>query len=231
MKDKLKKLFNGQGFDLNDVQLGQFEKFYHFLASENEKYNLTAITDENEVIKKHFLDSVLPANELTFGATIVDVGSGAGFPGIPLKILRPDLKITLIDSLQKRVNFLNQAIHLLNLQNITAIHIRAEDFAAQNRENFDYAVSRAVAQTNTLLEYMLPLVKVGGVALLYKSTKAQDELAEAKKAIGILGGIYQKTLNYQLDDMTRCVILIKKATLCPRQYPRGKNLPKTKPII
>lgn len=230
MKDKLKKLFSEQGFELNYLQLDQFEKFYHFLVAENQKYNLTAITDKDEVIKKHFLDSILPASELNFGATVVDVGSGAGFPGIPLKILRPDLKITLIDSLQKRVNFLNQAINLLNLQNITAIHTRAEDFAVKNREKFDYAVSRAVAQTNTLLEYMLPLVKVGGVALLYKSTKAQDELVEATKAIGTLGGTHQKTLNYQLDDMTRCVVLIKKTSLCPKQYPRGKNLPKTKPI-
>lgn len=230
MKDKLKVMFNEHGFELSALQLEQFEQFYHFLVAENEKFNLTAITSEDEVIKKHFLDSVLPVKEFPLGAKVIDVGSGAGFPGIPLKILRQDLEVTLIDSLQKRVNFLNQAIDLLNLKNITAIHTRAEDFAAKQREKYDIAVSRAVAQTNTLLEYLLPLIKIGGKALIYKSTKAQEELAEAKNAIKTLGGAFENITNYQIDDMTRCVVIIKKISPCPKQYPRGKNLPKTMPI-
>lgn len=231
MKEKLSQSFTRYGFELNDVQLSQFEQYYKFLIEENQKYNLTTIINEDEVITKHFLDSVLPANEINRNAHVIDIGSGAGFPGIPLKILRPDIKIILLDSLQKRVNFLNQVINLLHLQEITAIHARAEDYASSARENFDYAVSRAVAQTNTLVEYLLPLVKIGGHALLYKSQKADEELVSAQNAIKTLGGRIEKSLNFEINDTKRNIVIIKKISLCPKQYPRGKNLPKTKPII
>ena len=231
MKDRLSQVFAQYNIILNEKQCEQFQKYYQFLIEENQKYNLTAITEEDEVITKHFLDSVLPEKEILTGASVVDVGSGAGFPGIPLKILRPDLKIILVDSLQKRVNFLNQVINLLNLQEITAVHARAEDYALKNREKFDYAVSRAVAQSNTLVEYLLPLVKIGGYALLYKSQKVEEEIGVAEKAITVLGGKVEQTLSFEIADMKRTIIVLKKVTNCPRQYPRGKNLPKTKPII
>ena len=155
-------IFNKYNFKIDKKQAEKFELFYQFLIKENEKYNLTAITDKKEVIFKHFLDSVLAEKNISKNAKIIDVGSGAGFPAIPLKILRSDLEIVMLDSLNKRVNFLNEAIKILDLKNISAVHGRAEDFIKNNREKFDYATARAVAPLNTLLEYLLPYVKVNG---------------------------------------------------------------------
>ncbi len=233
MKEKIKNIFNKYGFELKEQQLDQFEKFYNYLIEENKKFNLTAITEEDDVILKHFLDSVLPIKEFKQNANLIDIGSGAGFPGLPIKIVRPDIKMVLLDSLQKRINFLNEAIKLLDLSKIEAVHVRAEDYAAKNREMFDYATSRAVAQTNTLAEYMLPFVKVGGIAVLYKSSKIDEELNMAKNAISTLGGSLSSVLNFEIDELEteRRVILIKKNKKTPEKYPRGKNLPKTKPIM
>lgn len=232
MKELIKEIFEKYNFSLNETQIEQFEKYYNYLVQENEKYNLTAITQPLDVIVKHFIDSVLPEKSIEKNATIIDIGTGAGFPGIPLKILRNDLKVTLLDSLQKRINFLNNLIEILGLSNIKAFHGRAEDFVANKREKYDYAVSRAVANLATLSEYMLPYVKVGGKAIMYKGNKLQDELQAGENAIKILGGETEKIEKYYLaeEESNREVLIIKKIKPTNKKYPRGKNLPKTKPL-
>ena len=233
MKEKLKKIFEKYKILLNENQLLQFEKYYQFLVEENKKYNLTSITDEEDVVFKHFLDSVLPEKYITSNASCIDVGTGAGFPAIPLKIVRPDLFVCMVDSLQKRVNFLNQTINMLGLKNIEAHHARAEDFAVKNREKFDFALSRAVAQVPTLSEYLLPFVKIGGKVIMYKSQKVEEELCSGEKAIKVLGGKVEDFIKMRIDeiDAERNFIVIKKVQNTPQKYPRGKNLPKTKPIL
>lgn len=233
MKEKIKKMFEKYNILLNKNQILQFEKYYQFLVEENKKYNLTSITEEDDVIFKHFLDSVLPEKLIDKNARCVDVGSGAGFPAIPLKIVRPDLEICMVDSLQKRVNFLNQTINLLKLENITACHARVEDFAIKNREKFDYALSRAVAQVPTLAEYLIPLVKVNGKVIMYKSQKVEEELMTGEKAIKELGGQVEQVIKMNIEEIEaeRNFIVIKKVQKTPQKYPRGKNLPKIKPIL
>ncbi len=232
MKEICKNLFKKHNIELNDAQLEAFEKFFEMLVETNKVLNLTAITEPNEVALKHFLDSVLPYELFEKDAKVVDVGTGAGFPAIPLKILRPDLQFELVDSLQKRVNFLENVIKNLNLPKISAIHSRAEDFANKNREKFDYAVARAVAPLNTLVEYLLPLVKFGGCAIIYKSAKLQQEMADAKKAIEILGAKVEKIQNFSLEenDMERNILILRKVKSTPAKYPRDKNKPKLSPI-
>ena len=233
MKEKIKKIFEKYNILLNKNQILQFEKYYQFLVEENKKYNLTSITEEDDVIFKHFLDSVLPEKLIDKNAKCVDVGSGAGFPAIPLKIVRPDVEICMVDSLQKRVNFLNQTINLLKLENTTAFHARVEDFAIKNREKFDYALSRAVAQVPTLAEYLIPLVKVNGKVIMYKSQKVEEELMAGEKAIKELGGQVAQVIKMNIEEIEaeRNFIVIKKVQKTPQKYPRGKNLPKTKPIL
>ena len=231
MEKSIKKIFLDSKIEISEIQEKQFEIYYNFLISENEKYNLTAITNYEDVIKKHFIDSVIPYKLIEKNAKIIDVGTGAGFPGVPLKILRPDLDVTLIDSLNKRINFLNQLIEKLQLKNIRAYHFRAEDFCVKNREKFNYSMSRAVARTNILSEYLLPFIKKGGYALFYKSQDIEEELKEGEKAITILGGKLQKIENFDIDGNKRSIVFVKKISNTPAVYTRGKNLPKTKPII
>ncbi len=209
-----------------------FEKYFEKLVSYNEKVNLTAITEKEQVFNKHFLDSILPIKEVKLNAKIVDVGTGAGFPSLPIKIVRPDVELTMVDSLNKRINFLNELTTELNIST-NNIHSRAEDFAKTNREKFDVAVARAVAKLNTLLEYLLPLVKLGGIVLAFKGSNFQEEIDEAKNALAILGGEYVKTLHFELpnNEGERNIIIIKKIKETPKQYPRDKNLPKLKPIL
>lgn len=228
----LKSIFEKYGINLEDRQIKQFEMYFEHLIKTNEKMNLTAITEENEVLIKHFLDSCLPVNEFERNKSVIDVGSGAGFPSIPLKIVRPDLEICMIDSLNKRINFLNETIELLKLNKISATHFRAEDFAKENREMFDYAVARAVAPLNTLVEYLLPFVKVGGKAIVYKSQKLEEELVLSKNAIRTLGGEIEevKTFFIEEGELERNVLIIKKTKPTPTKYPRDKNRPKTNPI-
>ena len=224
------ELFRKYGISLKSEDEIRFLAYYEFLIQKNSEFNLTAITDRYEVIVKHFLDSSILCPYLKKG-TILDVGSGAGFPGMPIKIVREDMEVTLLDSLNKRVNFLNETIDLLKLSNVSAVHARIEDY--KEKEKFDYVVSRAVSQTNTLLEYLLPFVKVGGYAVLYKSKKFDEEIMESHKALEILGGKIEKIEKINIEEINaeRYLVFIKKIKSSPKNYPRGKNLPKIKPII
>lgn len=228
----LQKIFEKYGINLSKEQEEQFDKYFSMLVETNRVMNLTAITEESEVLIKHFLDSALPEKFIPQNSTVVDVGSGAGFPAIPLKIVRPDLKIYMVDSLNKRINFLNSVIKELNLQNTYAFHDRAEDFAVKNREKFDVAVARAVASLNTLSEYLLPLVKVGGRAVIYKSTKLEEEIEESREAISVLGAKIDSIEKFVIEEenLERNILVLSKISQTPKKYPRNKNQPKLNPI-
>ena len=222
---------------LSDVQLQQFEEYYDLLIQWNEVMNLTAITDYEEVITKHFLDSLalVKSQKALAGKTLLDLGTGAGFPGIPLKIAFPDLEILLVDSLNKRINFLNEVIQKLGLKKITALHARAEELGRKQeyREHFDYCVSRAVARLVSLSEYCLPFTKVGGYFIPYKSEKTSEEIEEAKFAISVLGGKLDSIVSFQLPetDMERTLIQIKKTKDTPKTYPRAGGKPAKSPLM
>ncbi len=224
------------GVELNENQLMQFQKYYEMLIEWNEKINLTAITDFDEVLKKHFLDSIAIGRLLDTGAdlTVLDIGTGAGFPGIPIKIAFPKTKVSLLDSLNKRVNFLNEVIHELGLENINAFHGRAEDFAKKDlmREKFDLVVSRAVANLSSLSEFCLPYVKVGGKFVSYKSEKALEELETSNNAITILGGGNVRTDEFLLPgtDFNRTFVVIEKIKETPAKYPRKAGTPVKQPL-
>lgn len=213
------------------------EKFYNYMLSLlewNKKINLTAITEPNDVILKHFVDSFTIHDYIKKDAKMIDVGTGAGFPGVPLAILRDDIRVTLIDSLQKRINFLNEIIATLGLQNIEAIHTRAEELAQNEkyREQYDVVTSRAVANMSTLLEYMLPFSKVEGVCVCMKGSNVEEELASAEKAARVLGGRLEKREEFFLSnqDNKRNIIIIRKISNTPKQYPRGQGKPAKMPI-
>lgn len=232
--------------ELSDHQVNQFITYYELLTEWNSFMNLTAITDFDEVCKKHFVDSIslIKAKEDIFhitgkdlekdALTIIDVGTGAGFPGIPLKIVFPHLKITLLDSLNKRVKFLNEVIEKLQLKGITAVHGRAEDFARKEnyRNHFDLALSRAVANMSTLSEYCIPFVKAEGLFIPYKSEKISEELANANNALSILGGVITKQIEYTLpeSDYYRNLVIIQKKKDTPKKYPRKAGLPSKEPL-
>lgn len=207
-----------------------FDIYYQELVSYNEKVNLTAITEKEDVFIKHFLDSILAVEYLPNNAKIVDVGTGAGFPSLPLKIVKPDVDLTMVDSLNKRITFLNLLTNKLNLKTKN-IHSRAEDFCKNNREKFDVAVARAVAKLNTLAEYLLPLVKVGGLMIAYKGVD-DAEIEESDYAINVLGGKIKEIKHFTLPDNKgeRNLIVIEKIKPTPKLYPRDKNLPKLKPL-
>ncbi len=231
--DKLNYLigqFNKYNIDLNNEQASKLVKFYEMLVETNKFMNLTSITEWEDVVIKHFVDSCLPYLHFRQNSTIIDIGAGAGFPSIPLKVVRPDLKITMLDSLQKRVNFLNKAIIELQLQNINALHSRCEDYAFVSRETFDYSIARAVADLPVLCEYCLPFVKLGGQMVAYKGN-VLDELNRSNYAIEVLGGKFNKIINYNLENQNRDVVIIDKIKNTPTKYPRGKNKPRLNPLI
>lgn len=230
---------------LSDSQVEQFVTYYELLVEKNLIMNLTAITDFNEVLKKHFIDSLslvkisdldsryfLNFSDQEF--SLIDIGTGAGFPGIPLKIAFPNLKVTLMDSLNKRVDFLNEVIDVLKLDEINVIHGRAEDYAKPDklREKYDLCVSRAVANLSTLSEYCLPYVKIGGRFISYKSEKAADEIKESEYAIGILGGQIEKQIDFKLpdSDIYRNLVVVEKVSETPSGYPRKAGTASKKPL-
>lgn len=224
------------GIDLNDFQLNQFHHYYEMLVEKNKVMNLTAITERAEVIDKHFVDSlalVKTGVDLT-DQKILDLGTGAGFPGVPLKIAFPNLRITLLDSLNKRVRFLNEVIDALDLKDINAIHGRAEDFAKQKeyREQFDYVVSRAVANLSVLSEYCVPYVREKGYFLPYKSGNIKEELDQSKKAIQVFGGLVEDIVSFEIPDtgLSRTILKIRKEKVTPKRFPRKAGLPAKEPI-
>ncbi|MDP4133054.1 MAG: 16S rRNA (guanine(527)-N(7))-methyltransferase RsmG [Bacillota bacterium] len=223
------------GINLSLFEEEQFKKYAELLLQYNKVVNLTAITDLPEIEEKHFLDSVctLSAKEFKENAKVIDVGSGAGFPGLPIKIARPDLEVILLDSLKKRVEFLEAVIKELNLKNIEAIHMRAEDAGSDllYREKFDVAVSRAVADLSVLTEYCLPFVKVGGTFIALKGPKPEEEIDRAQKAISLLGGEFEEKIPIILPDgIAHSLIIIRKLRQAPANYPRKAGKPTKKPL-
>ena len=230
-KDGLKEL----QIELNEKQISQFLKYYELLVETNKVMNLTAITEFDEVVEKHFLDSLSLCRvyDLKIDAKILDLGTGAGFPGIPLKIAFPNLKVTLLDSLNKRINFLNEVIQALELEKIQAVHGRAEDAAHDNvsRETFDFCVSRAVANLSTLSEYCLPFVKVGGWFVPYKSGKLEEEMKTGKGAIRKLGGELEDVISFHLaNEDERNLVRIHKTERTGKKYPRKAGTPSREPL-
>ncbi len=256
------------GLNLSDQQLSQFMEYYKLLVEWNSFMNLTAITDFDEVVLKHFTDSLAIYQYSEFRkffnsvnnaidtihivndniamndtnarkdmkdiVSLIDVGTGAGFPGIPLKIMFPELKITLLDSLQKRIHFLDTVIEKLDLKDITTIHGRAEDYGKNSkyREQYNFCVSRAVANLSVLSELCIPFVKKNGYFIAYKSEKVKEELTGSEKAISVLGGKAENQLEYKLpdSDINRALLLIKKIEATPKQYPRKAGIPEKRPI-
>lgn len=225
------------GISLNEEQRQQFIVFYEYLVEKNKVMNLTGITEFQEVLVKHFLDSLacVKAVDMKNVKRVMDIGTGAGFPGVPLKIAFPHLEACLLDSLKKRVNFLEETFALLKLTDITAIHGRAEEFAKNKayRESFDLCVSRAVSNLVTLSEYCLPYVKPGGSFISYKSGTVQEEVEQAEKAVKILGGKIRDVVYFQLPDseIQRSLVVIEKIKATPGKYPRKAGTPLKEPLI
>nr|WP_297766901.1 16S rRNA (guanine(527)-N(7))-methyltransferase RsmG [uncultured Butyrivibrio sp.] len=245
MRDKYASMIadlNTFGVEISDKQLQQFNTYYELLVKWNEVMNLTAITDFEDVCKLHFVDSISACQFFDFSSddySLIDIGTGAGFPGIPLKIVFPNLRITLFDSLNKRLNFLNEVIDKLDLNDqgsIVTLHGRAEDFASTKkdslRETFDIAVSRAVANMSTLCEYCLPYVKVGGNFIAFKSEKATEELGKAKGAIHLLGGKLTSSNEFILpdSDYSRTICIVNKVEPTSKKYPRKAGVPSKTPL-
>ncbi|MBE5968287.1 MAG: 16S rRNA (guanine(527)-N(7))-methyltransferase RsmG [Lachnospiraceae bacterium] len=221
--------------ELSEHQKQQFIHYYEILVEWNKVMNLTAITDFAEVLQKHFIDSLTIVKAINpKNTTIIDVGTGAGFPGIPIKIVFPETKIVLLDSLNKRIKFLNEVIEKLGLKEISTIHGRAEDYGKnpEYREKFDLCVSRAVANLSSLSEYCIPFVKKGGCFVSYKSEKASDEMKSAQNAIKLLGAKIENVTEFNLPDSTmdRTLISIKKMAATPKKYPRTAGKPSKEPL-
>ncbi len=222
------------GIEVSDAQVKSFNKFSALLKEWNEKMNLTAVVDDDGIAVKHFLDSILPLSCVDFdkAESIIDVGTGAGFPGVPMAMMMPDTKFTLFDSLNKRINFLNAVKEETGLQNVTGVHGRAEEFGKKEdyRESYDMAVSRAVANMTVLSEYCLPFVRVGGCFVALKAEGAEEEISDAKAMIETLGGRVEDIISVKLpqSDITRCITVVRKVKKTPEKYPRRADKIKKK---
>ena len=223
------------GIILTEDMASKFDEYYHFLIETNEKINLTAITEEEDVYCKHFLDSleIVRALDIEKEITLCDVGSGAGFPSVPLSIINDNCDVTIIDAFNKRIKFLNDLVNKLGLKNVRAIHTRAEDYAKIEREKFDVVTARAVARLNVLVELCLPLTKIGGSMIAMKGSSGTEEVEEARQAIFILGGKIDKIINIDLpNDMgKREIIIINKVKQTPSKFPRQFSKIKERPIM
>lgn len=236
MADKFEQQLKNLNICLDKLQREQFQKYYEMLVEWNKVMNLTSITEYNEVYEKHFIDSLAITKVIDIEKidTVLDIGTGAGFPGLPLKIAYPHLNLVLLDSLQKRIHFLNAVIDELGLENIKTLHGRAEDYAkkAEYRESFDLCVSRAVANLATLSEYCIPYIKVGGMFISYKSGNIDEEVEASKTAIKILGGKLENVVKFQLPDteINRSFVKVNKVQSTRKKYPRKAGMPGKEPI-
>lgn len=232
--DRFRRGLDKLNINLTDRQLSQFLDYYEFLTETNKVMNLTAITDFEEVIEKHFLDSlsVCQVYEFHQNIRVIDMGTGAGFPGIPLKIAFPEIDLVLVDSLNKRIRFLQEVVDRLSLEHVEALHARAEEIARnkQYREQFDLCVSRAVANLSTLSEYCIPFVKEGGMFISYKSGEIEEETEDAKKAVFLLGGEIQQVYKFELGEQKRSFVMIEKRKHTPKLYPRKAGMPGKEPL-
>lgn len=232
--DKFEKGLADLGISLNETQIKQFLDYYELLVETNKVMNLTAITEFDEVIEKHFLDSLSLCRiyDLNREIRVLDLGTGAGFPGVPLKIAFPQIRLVLADSLNKRIKFLENVVGELSLQNVSCVHGRAEEMGKNKeyREQFDLCVSRAVANLSSLSEYCIPFVKEGGAFISYKSGEIEEEANAAKKAISVLGGELRKIYKFDLYEQKRSFVIIDKKKKTPKAYPRKAGTPTKEPL-
>lgn len=235
-KSRFDEELENLGITLTERQKDQFDRYYEMLVEWNSVMNLTGITDYDEVNLKHFTDSLTLVRNVDMSSisSLIDIGTGAGFPGMPVKIAFPHIKVVLLDSLNKRIKFLNAVIEELELENIKTLHGRAEDYAKKEeyREKFDICASRAVANLSTLSEYCIPFIKTGGRFISYKSAESGEEIEESKKAIEILGGKIVKTDKFLLanTDIRRALVVIRKERNTPKKYPRKAGVPAKEPL-
>lgn len=232
--DKFEKGLADLGISLNETQIKQFLDYYELLVETNKVMNLTAITEFDEVIEKHFLDSLSLCRiyDLNREIRVLDLGTGAGFPGVPLKIAFPQIRLVLADSLNKRIKFLENVVGELSLQNVSCVHGRAEEMGRNKeyREQFDLCVSRAVANLSSLSEYCIPFVKEGGAFISYKSGEIEEEANAAKKAIPVLGGELREIYKFDLYEQKRSFVIIDKKKKTPKAYPRKAGTPTKEPL-
>lgn len=233
-KDTMRFYLKELNIDLSENQLEQFYEYMNILTEWNKVMNLTAITKPKEIIIKHFVDSLTVLNKIDKKTTIIDVGTGAGFPGIPIKIACPSVKVVLLDSLNKRINFLNEVISKLELKDIKTFHGRAEDYGKDknHREKYDIAIARAVAPLNVLIEYLMPFVKLNGKCICMKGTEVEEEIENSKRGIQILGGDKIITDDFSIPntDIERSIIIIEKNKLTDKKYPRKAGTPSKEPL-
>ncbi len=237
MSNKFENQLKELDIELTETQKQQFNKYYELLTEWNKVMNLTGITEYDEVNEKHFVDSlaIVKAVDMNGVSSVIDIGTGAGFPGIPLKIAFPQLHVVLLDSLNKRIKFLDAVIEELGLEDIITLHGRAEDYARKEdyREKFDLCVSRAVANLATLSEYCIPYIRIGGIFVSYKSGNIEDELNASKKAVNVLGGSLEDTVKFQLPgtEIGRSFVKVKKNKNTAKKFPRKAGLPGKEPIV